>query len=150
VAFNGQKITDPRDLARKVAWVPIGSDAELEICRGGVSSVVHLTIHAWPESKSVSPDGDLPKQLGLQLASARGEKNESIVTVASIDPTGTAAYSGIQQGDVILEVQQTPVSDPSEAMKLFAAPASREKYHFVAVLVEHEKKATWMPLAIPD
>jgi serine protease Do len=149
LSFNGQKITDPRDLARKVAWAPIGSDAELAICRGGVNSVVHLTIHAWPEAKSVSPDGDLPKRLGLELASAVGEKNQPIVTVASIDPAGTAAYSGIQPGDTILEVQQTPIADPAEAMKLFSAPASG-KYHFVAVLVEHEKKATWMPLAIPE
>jgi serine protease Do len=149
LSFNGQKITDPRDLARKVAWAPIGSDAQLEILRGGVNSVVHLTIHAWPEAKPASPDGDLPKRLGLELASAVGDNNQPIVTVASIDPAGTAAYSGIQPGDTILEVQQTPIADPAQAMKLFSAPAAG-KYHFVAVLVEHEKKATWMPLAIPE
>jgi serine protease Do len=149
LSFNGQKITDPRDLARKVAWAPIGSDAELEICRGGVDSVVHLKIHAWPETKSTSPDGDLPKRLGLELASAVGEKNQPIVTVASIDPSGTAAYSGIQPGDTILEVQQTPIKEPAQAMKLFSTPAPG-KVHFVAVLVEHDKKATWMPLAIPE
>jgi serine protease Do len=148
VAFNGQKITDPRDLARKVAWAPVGSDAELQISRAGMLSVVHVTIHQWPEIKPAAPDGDLPLRLGLELASARGEKNEPIVTVASIDPSGTAAYSGLQQGDVIIEVQQTPISQPDQAMKLFSAQAAKQE-HFVAVLVEHEKKATWMPLAIP-
>jgi S1-C subfamily serine protease len=68
--------------------------------------------------------------------------------VTSVDPSGTAAYSGIQQGDVIIEVQQTPVSEPDQAMKLLADRAS-QKERFVAVLVEHEKKTTWMPLAIP-
>ena len=32
--FNGQKVLDPRDLARKAAQAPIGSDAERKICRG--------------------------------------------------------------------------------------------------------------------
>jgi serine protease Do len=150
MAFNGQKITDPRDLARKVAWAPIGSDAELEICRGGEHSTVHLTIHAWPESKPASPEGNLPKQLGLQLAAAKGDKNEPVVTVSGIDPAGTAAYSGIQTGDTILEVQQTPVSQPAEAEKLFSTPSAWGNFHFVAVLVEHDKKAIWMPLAIPE
>jgi serine protease Do len=149
VSFNGQKITDPRDLARKAAWAPIGSDAELELSRAGMRSVVHVTIHEWPEVKPASPDGDLPKQLGLQLASARGDNDQPIVTVSSIDPNGTAAYSGIQQGDRIIEVQQTYIASPEQAMKLFAAQASH-KERFVAVLVEHDKKATWMPLAIPE
>ena len=149
VSFNGQKIWDPRDLARKAAWAPIGSDAELVINRAGVSSVVHVTIHEWPEEKTASPDGDLPKRLGLELASARGDDDQPIVTVASIDPTGTAAYSGLQQGDVIVEVQQTPVSEPGAALKLIEAQAS-QKVHFVAVLVEHDKKRTWMPVAVPE
>jgi serine protease Do len=149
VSFNGQKIWDPRDLARKAAWAPIGSDAELGINRAGVSSVVHVTIHEWPQEKPTAPDGDLPKRLGLELASARGDSNQPVVTVASIDPTGTAAYSGLQQGDVIVEVQQTPVSEPGEALKLIQAHAA-QKEHYVAVLVEHEKKRTWMPVAIPE
>jgi serine protease Do len=149
VAFNGQKIMDPRDLARKAAWAPIGSDAELEISRAGVPSTVHVMIHEWPEAKMAVPDGDLPKRLGLELAAARGDQNQPVVSVTSVDPTGTAAYSGIQQGDIIVEVQQTPVSEPDQAMKLLTDRAS-QKERFVAVLVEHEKKTTWMPLAIPE
>ncbi len=149
VSFNGQKVWDPRDLARKAAWAPIGSDAELQINRAGAGSVVHVTIQEWPQEKPAAPDGDLPKRLGLELASARGDDDQPVVTVASIDPAGTAAYSGLQQGDVIVEVQQTPVSEPAAALKLIHAPAPKQ-LHFVAVLVEHDKKRTWMPVAVPE
>ena len=50
LSFNGQTITDPRDLARKAAWAPIGSDAELDDQpQRRPRSVVHVTMHEWPE-----------------------------------------------------------------------------------------------------
>jgi len=87
--------------------------------------------------------------LGLQLASGQGENGQPIVTVASIDPTGTAADSGIQKGDIIVEVQQTPVSAPDQALHLLSSQSS-PRHHYAAVLVEHDKKLSWMPLAIPE
>jgi S1-C subfamily serine protease len=35
--------------------------------------------------------------------------------VASVDPAGTAADSGIQKDDIIVEVQQTSISEPDGA-----------------------------------
>jgi serine protease Do len=147
--FNGEKVWDPRDLARKAAQAPIGSDATLEICQVGMHQIVHVTIQEWPEGKPVVLKDDGQKSLGLDLVSAKGETGDSVVTVASVDPMGTAADSGIQKGDIILEVQQTPVSDPVQALRLFWVQSS-QRHHFAAVLVEHDKKRSWMPLAVPD
>jgi serine protease Do len=149
LSFNGQKIMDPRDLARKAAWAPIGSDAVLEICRRGAHQIVHVTIHEWPEDKAAAPKGDTRKSLGLELTSARDAKNEPIVTVASVDPTGTAADSGIQKDDIIVEVQQTSISEPEQALQLLTSQ-SAQKHRVAAVLVERDKKLTWMPLAVPE
>jgi serine protease Do len=149
LSFNGQKIMDPRDLARKAAWAPIGSDAALEICRHGEHQIVHVTIHEWPEDKAAAPKGDMRKSLGLELLSARDGKNAPIVTVASVDPMGTAADSGIQKDDVIVEVQQTSISEPDQALQLLAS-ASAQKHRVAAVLVERDKKLTWMPLTVPQ
>ena len=44
LSFNGEKVLDPRDLARKAAQTPIGSDATLEIYRAGERKIVHVTI----------------------------------------------------------------------------------------------------------
>lgn len=149
LSFNGQKIMDPRDLARKAAWAPIGSDAAIEICRHGVHQVVHVTIHEWPEDKPAAPKGDTRRALGLELASSRGAKNEPVVMVASVDPAGTAADSGIQKDDIIVEVQQTSISEPDQALQLLTTQ-SGQKHHVAAVLVERDKKFTWLPLAVPE
>ena len=147
--FNGQKITDPRDLARKAAWTPIGSDATLELCRGGDMQTVHVTIQEWPESKPIVLNNEWRRTLGLDLVSAEADNGDHIVTVASVDPTGTAADSGIQKGDTIVQVQQTTVSEADQALRIFWVQSSL-KHHFAAVLVDHNKKLSWMSLAIPD
>jgi len=148
-AFDGQPVLDPRDLARKAARAPIGSDVALERCRAGVIETVHVTIQAWPEAKPIVLDNDGPHTLGLRLASGRGQNGEPIVTVADVEPTGTAANSGIQKGDTIVEVQLTPVSEPDQALHIFQAQ-SQLKRRFAAVLVEHDKKLSWMSLAVPE
>jgi len=149
MTFNGKKVWDPRDLARKAALAPIGSDVALEVFRAGTTDTVHVTIHRWPEAELTALGAGVQRKLGLQLASGQGEDGHPIVTVESIDPTGTAADSGIQKGDIIVEVQQTPVSEPDQALRLFSAQ-SASKHRFAAVLVEHDKKLSWLPLAIPD
>jgi len=146
LTFNGEKVWDPRDLARKAAQSQIGSDAALEICRGSVHQIVHVTIQTWPEGQPVALRDDGQRKLGLELASADGAKG---VTVSAVDPVGTAADSGIQKGDIIVEIQQTPVSDPDQALRLFSMQGA-ERHHFAAVLVERDKKLSWMPLAIPN
>jgi serine protease Do len=148
LSFNGQKIVDPRDLARKAAWAPIGSDAAIEICRRGVREVVHVTIQEWPEDKPAAAMSDRRKSLGLELAAGRSDKNEPIVTVAAVDPAGTAADSGFQKDDIIVEVQQQSISEPDQALQILATQ-SAQKHRIAAVLVERDKKRTWMPLAVP-
>jgi serine protease Do len=147
--FNGQNVLDPRDLARKAAVAPTGSDAALEIYRGGAISTVHVTIQVWPDAKPPVLNNDGPHTLGLELASAVGENNQPVVKVASVDPNGTAADSGIQQGDIIVEIQQTPISEPDQALRMFWA-RSLLKHRFAAVLVNHDKKLSWMSLAVPE
>jgi serine protease Do len=148
-SFNGQKITDPRDLARRAAASPIGSEAMLDLYRDGAITTVHVRIQEWPESKPIVLNDDWRRTLGLELVSGQSETGEAIVTVASVDPTGTAADSGIQKGDIIVEVQQTPVSEADQALRIFWVQSSL-KHRFAAVLVDHNKKVSWMSLAIPE
>ena len=147
LTFNGHKVWDPRDLARQAAQAPIGSSATLQLYRAGVSQTVHVTIQEWPEAKPVVLHDDDHQRLGLELASGKDQNATPIVTVASVDPAGSAADSGIQKGDVIVEVQQTPVSQPDQAMRIFRAQTSKDQ-HFVAVLVRRpDKKLSWIPIA---
>jgi serine protease Do len=145
LTFNGQPVSDPRDLARKAAMSPIGSDAALEIFRNGQRKVVHVPIQGWPEGKPPVLSDATPKTLGLGLAV--GPKGG--VEVATIDPAGSAASSGIKTGDVIVRIQDRAVSDPDQALAMLKAlPPGKDAY--VAVLVDRDGQRTWMPLAIPE
>ncbi len=114
VAFNGQQVWDPRDLARKAAAASVGSDAELDLQRGSQRMKVHVKIQAYPEDPAPASVMHKPGKLGLTMVSVPNQG----VTVTDIDMMGAAADSGIQKGDVILQVQQNPVSDPDQAMRL--------------------------------
>jgi serine protease Do len=148
-SFNGLPVLDPRDLARKAAMAPVGGDAVLQISRGGTMETEHVTIQEWPEVKPIVLNGDGRRELGLELVTRHEANGRSIVTVSSVDPTGTAADSGILKDDVIVQVQQTPVVDADQALRVFGAKSSL-KHHFAAVLVNREGKFSWISLAVPD
>lgn len=145
LTFNGQPVSDPRDLARKAAVSPIGSDAALEIFRNGRRKVVHVPIQEWPEGKQPVLSDSTPKTLGLGLAVCP----KGGVEVATIDPAGSAASSGIKLGDVIVRIQDRAVSNPDQALAMLKA-LSPGRDAYAAVLVERDGERTWMPLAIPE
>jgi len=146
LSFNGQKVLDPRDLARQASQAPVGSNSTLEIVHAGAHATVHVAVQAWPEA--VPPvTSDAARTIGLQLeAGPRG--GEPGVTVVSVDPAGTAASSGLQKGDIILRIQQDPVTGPEQALGILRAQSS-SKHPYAAVLVERDKKRTWIPVAVP-
>ena len=148
LSFNGQKVWDPRDLARKAARAQVGSEAMLEIDRGGARQTAQVTIQVWPDAKQSEISGEAQQKLGLTLVTAKDPNGKSLVTVNAVAPNGTAADSGIQKGDIILEVQRTPVTEADQASRLFSGQSSTQN-SYAAVLVEHEKKRSWMAVAVP-
>jgi serine protease Do len=56
------------------------------------------------------------KDFGLELSSSDGG-----VVIADVDPNGKAADSGLQQGDLILDVGNKPVSNPGDVEKAVAS-----------------------------
>jgi len=147
LSFNGQHISDPRDLARKAARTPVGSEATLEIDRGGQRSIEHVTIQGWPEAK-LPVIRDTAPTLGLDLVATPRENGAQRVIVESVDQNGSAADSGIQKGDIILEVQRNPVSAVDQALRIFKVE-SFAKHAYAAVLVERGKNRVWIPMALP-
>jgi serine protease Do len=147
--FNGMDVLDPRDLARKAVQAPVGSDAVLGIYRGAQVESVHVTMQALPEAAPIVLNNDWPPTIGLELASRHEENGAQLVTVAAVDPVGTAADSGIQKGDIIVRVQDTKVTEPDQALRAFQARSS-QRQRFAAVLVERDDKRFWLSLAIPE
>jgi serine protease Do len=147
-AYNGQKVLDPRDLARKVARSPVGSDAALELHRGDQNATVHVTIVAVPEGKPIARN-EQPRTPGLTLTTETRSNGEYVVRVTSVDQAGTAAEDGIRKGDIIVKIQQTSVSQSDQALQILRDVAS-ENRQFAAVLVRHERTLSWIALELPE
>jgi serine protease Do len=147
--FNGKAVLDPRDLARKAAQTEIGSQATLRLCRGGEMIDETVTVGAWPEAKPIIVNDDGPRTLGLTLVSNYATDGRPVVTVDSVESNGTAADSGIAKGDIIVEVQQTPVTEADQALRVFWARSATQQ-RFAAVLLERGGKPRWIALAIPQ
>ncbi len=146
--FNAEAVADPRDLARKAAVAAVGSRAVLALYRSGQVMTVEVPILPLEGGRQLAPsDGYRPKALGLRFGDAtRGQPG---VTLSGIEPSGSAADSGLLMGDVILRVQQQAVSTPDEAMRAFQSRIDG-KHAYAAVLVERDNKQTWLPVALPE
>jgi serine protease Do len=146
LAFDGQPVLDPRDLARRLVRTSIGSSATLDILHDGARRTVQVTVQGWPEATLPHIEPATQRHLGLGFAPvAAGTPG---VTVTSIDPTGTAADSGIEKGDFILRVQQVAASDPDQVTRVLDAVPSAQHAYALA-LVKRGDVLTWVPVAVP-
>ncbi len=147
-SFNGQTVTDSRDLARRAAHTEVGSDATLTVSRNGKTRTVHMKLLQWPEAPPIELHDGEAGPLGLTLAAGKGKEGGSVVTVDSVDPAGSAAECGIKKGDIILRIQTTAVTAPDQVSRLLGEAAAL-KHAFAAVLLRRDKKLLWVALAIP-
>jgi serine protease Do len=147
--FNGKAIKDVHDLPRRVAETPIGQVAEINVLRGGKEMPLNARIAELkepPKLAAASSGGSAPparpKQrsaLGMQLSELSEEMRQRTgsdangVAVISVSPDSPASGL-VEPGDVIVAVNQEPVTDPAQAAdKLNAAAAKKQ----ALLLVNH-------------
>jgi serine protease Do len=143
--LDGQPISDPRELARKAAEAQPGSNVTLQLYRLGKLTTVQvpiLPLDAAPSSPGAA--GHPPKTTGLRFAQHPGG-----VLLTALDPAGSAADSGLKQGDVILRIQGEPVATPDQVSNLLRAKIEA-KQAYTAFLIERDNEQTWLPVALPD
>jgi S1-C subfamily serine protease len=88
-----------------------------------------------------------PKILGLRFATATGPEPGAVL--ADVDPSGSAADSGLRKGDVVLRVQQQAVSTPDQVSRAIQARIAA-KQSYAALLVKRDGKQSWMPIGLPE
>jgi serine protease Do len=111
VTFNGKDIRTSADLPWIVAETPVGKTVDVGIIRNGKEMAVKMTIEEMTE-KRMAESRMLPvSDLGMQvqnitpvLRSELGIRDKSGVVVTNMTPGGPADDAGIQQGDVIKEI----------------------------------------------
>jgi len=113
--FGGKPVMEVRDLPRLVAETPVGTETDAVIQRSGKSTTVHIRVGELREerlarTRSQEPEFGLAVQeLTPDLAKGLGVPEGQGVVVARVSPGSLAEDAGLRQGDVILEVDRTPV-----------------------------------------
>jgi serine protease Do len=129
IEADGHNIKAVHALPRIVAAAPIGSTLELTIRRGGEEQKLEATIAEMPESVASGGESGVPSSqanasaFGMEFVPLAPElrselhvpKDVSGVVVRRIAPDSSARALGIQPGDVIVSIDQKPVTTPEEA-----------------------------------
>ncbi len=149
--YDGSTPTDDRALLRKIAHTSAGDTITLVVQHDGQEHNVPVTVEAWPRNQWEARDAPtqvqqpkqfIPPDLGLSLSVPAADESAKLVSetgvngvlVTSVASNSDAAHRGVANGDVILRVQNKPVSSPAEVQADVAA-ARAEKRDFVLMLV---------------
>ncbi|MGH1397800.1 MAG: DegQ family serine endoprotease [Alphaproteobacteria bacterium] len=139
--FNGRNITEMRELPRIVAETNINSTANITYWRNGKKHKAKLSVAELEKAEEeglITADASSPPsrdegitidELGLTLLTlddaTRGDygiqRNINGVIIDNVDISSEAARKGLDSGDVIIEINQTPISTPEAAKDIIAA-----------------------------
>ena len=134
VRYDGKQVPESSALPTLVAASPVGKTVPVEVMHKGKTKTLEVTIAKLSEP-TASADAESPQQgkWGLALRELRPEerdrlglKNGEGVIVADVQADSPAAEAGVQPGDVILQVNQTPVTSAQE-VKQQAAKVTGDK-----------------------
>ncbi|HKH80122.1 MAG TPA: Do family serine endopeptidase [Methylovirgula sp.] len=171
VKFDGDEIDESRDLPKLVASAPVGKSVDVVIVRKGqeLTKTVRLGRLEDNEKKasldvsSAEPDKSVPdtaveKALGMAFASLNDASRlkfsikDSItsgVVVAGVDSDSPAAEKNIQPGEVILEINQEPVSEPADIAKRMQALKDAGKKLALLLVASPQGEERFVALGIP-
>jgi serine protease Do len=127
VEFNGQPISEWRDLPIVVANTPVEEKAEVVLFRGGKKKTLRIQIGELEDptrlASATKPEtgteafGLRAQDLTPALASQLGLEESSGVIVTEVEPNGPAAEAGIRRGDIIVELNQRSVDSAADLTK---------------------------------
>jgi serine protease Do len=139
VKVNGQQVTPDQTVSYLVANTAVGSRIPLEIVRNGKHATVYVTVAERPTEEALAklsggdtgtqgganaPAAAAQKALGLSLAPLTPELARAAnlpatsrgVIITAVDPNANAAEQGLQRGDLIMSVNNQPVTNPAQVV----------------------------------
>ena len=138
-SFNGQPVTDINSLRNHVADAQPGSSASVAIVRDGAEKTVSVKL----DEADVSKDSARNRESGNVDKGALGiavERSAKGLVITEVNPDGRAADAGLQQGDVIVEVNRQAVQSVDELRAAVRKTTNRP----VLLLVEREGRSIFV------
>ncbi len=129
VKLNDQEIGDPSALRVAVTQLEPGTQAKVEVVRGGKRVTLQATIEKLPEDERIASRGRQQKgqssetSFGLELSDVTRDARERFAIpsdvqgalIAGVASGSLAAQGGLRPGDVILSVNRVAVKTAKEA-----------------------------------
>ncbi|TGT71470.1 DegQ family serine endoprotease [bacterium M00.F.Ca.ET.159.01.1.1] len=141
--FGGKEIKDTKDLSRAVADVPPGSKETVDVWRKGKEVQVSADVGRNTDDVKTASNGEGGKpsagqgvpSLGLGLTDITPDirqelnlaDNQHGAVIERVNPDKAASAAGLQPGDVIVGVDQTPVKNARQANQAIAEAAKSGK-----------------------
>jgi serine protease Do len=148
VSYNQKPVEEPRDLSTQVAESPVGKESVLTVLRSGKRQDLKVVVGALGQpEKTAAEQKARPSsgKWGLMLQDspqAGGPSDEQGVEVAGVQSGSPAERAGIQEGDLILEVNQNPVHSAKEAAEKMSGNSNS-----VLLLVQRAEVSLYIALS---
>ncbi len=138
LAWNGTPIDDSADLPGLVADTAPGKHATLKLWRNGAEQTLGVTVGNMPDEKVASAHDANPGANSGKLGLAIQQSDQGLVVAGA---SGPAARAGVQEGDVILAVNNQPVKSVEQLRRLVDKAGKH-----VALLVQREDAKMYVPV----
>ncbi|HUH40575.1 MAG TPA: DegQ family serine endoprotease [Castellaniella sp.] len=146
VDYNGHNIDHMTDLPRLVGATQPGTDVKIEVWRKGKTidlkaKVAELSDEAAPapEQAETAASTDM---LGLKVGPvSSGDDKKATAGVEVLESDGAAAQSGIDQGDIILRINDTDITSPEQYAQVVKGLS---KSRPAVLLVQRGEQSQWV------
>jgi serine protease Do len=145
VSFDGKEIREMRDLPFVVAATPVDKTVSMELIRKGKKQRFEVKIGELKEDEEAALVAEAPPRLGMtveeltpELAGNLGLAEKSGIVVVQVEDDSPAAAAGLRPGDVILEIDQSPV----ESLDTFNSAIEKYKQGDTILLLAKRRGAT--------
>lgn len=151
LSFNGSEVKQLRDLPRLVAATAPGSIAKIQVWRNGQSTELQIKLGEAPENPRVAAAEDQSsgesraEAIGLHFGALTGEMRRELrlgrdahgVVITGVDDGSAAEAVGLSRGDVLVSINQQPVSTPEQAVQKLQEIAKSPQKTVLLLLDRH-------------
>lgn len=146
--LDGVAISESNDLPPRIAALPPGSEARLEVWRKGERQNVTVTVEERETPVAVADAGQAAEQgrLGVAVRPLSAEEQKQLASdkgLLVLESAGAAARAGIRQGDLILSLNGKPIENAEQLRDLI-----RDAGKHVAILVQRNDARIFIPIEL--
>ncbi len=140
-SFNGQAVTDFNGLRNHVADAQPGSNATVGIVRDGADKTIPVKLDEAEVSKRAARSTE-PASVDKGALGIGVERSSKGLVITQVNPDSRAAEAGLEEGDVILEVNRQAVQSADDLRAAVRKTTDRP----VLLLVEREGRSLFVTI----